>query len=53
MIVINGEQLRVECEKNPVLGYEMMKRMVHAVTYRLEQTRLLFMDVYANRAHKK
>ena len=53
MIVINGDELRMQCEQDPVLGYEMMKRMMHAITSRLEQTRLLFMDVYANPANKK
>ena len=53
MIVINGEELRQQCENDPRLGYELMKRMVHAITFRLEQTRLLMMDVYANRANKK
>jgi CRP-like cAMP-binding protein len=53
MIVINGEELRLLCEKDPVLGYKMMKSMLQAITFRLEQTRLLVMDVYANRANKK
>ncbi|MDR3695939.1 cyclic nucleotide-binding domain-containing protein [Mucilaginibacter sp.] len=52
MIVINGKQLRVKCDQYPVLGYEMMKRMVRAIAFRLEQTRLMFMDVYGKPAKK-
>ncbi|MBB3058807.1 Crp/Fnr family transcriptional regulator [Mucilaginibacter gotjawali] len=52
MIVINGTQLRADCEKKPVLGYEMMKRMVRAIALRLEQTRLMLMDIYGKRYKK-
>lgn len=52
MIVINGNQLRARCEKAPILGYEMMKRMVRAIAFRLEQTRLMLMDVYGKPAKK-
>jgi CRP-like cAMP-binding protein len=53
IVVINGDELRIQFEKDSVLGYEIMKRMIHEITSRLEQTRLLFMDVYANPAYKK
>jgi CRP-like cAMP-binding protein len=52
LIVINGKQLRVQCEKEPVLGYEMMKRMVRAIAARLELTRQMFMDIYGKKAKK-
>jgi CRP/FNR family cyclic AMP-dependent transcriptional regulator len=48
-IVINGVELRSECENDYWLGYELMKRMVQAVTTRLEQARLLALDVYGKK----
>ena len=46
MIVFNAEKLRTECEMDAELGFEIMKLLVQAVSTRLEQTRLLVLDVY-------
>jgi len=49
IIVIDGFELRAECKKDHWLGYELMTRMVVAVAARLEQTRLLALDVYGQK----
>ena len=49
-IAINGVELRNQCEKDPGLGYELLRRMVQAIAFRLEQTRLLVLDIYGNRS---
>lgn len=46
LAVLDGENLRHHCDKNPALGYELLKRIVHVFTQRLEQTRLQVMDIY-------
>lgn len=46
LIVINGAELRNQCENDEQLGYELMKRMVHAIATRLEETRLMLLDLY-------
>jgi CRP/FNR family cyclic AMP-dependent transcriptional regulator len=50
MIVLNGVELRNQCEKAPRLGFELMKLMVQAIAARLEQTRLLALDVYGKKS---
>jgi len=46
-IVLNAKEVRTECELDVELGYELLKLMVHAVSDRLEQTRLQLLDIYA------
>ena len=48
-IVLDGETLRNQCEEDPRLGYELLKRIVQVFTRRLEQTRLQMLDVYGKR----
>jgi CRP/FNR family transcriptional regulator, cyclic AMP receptor protein len=47
VVVLNAKEVRIECELDAELGYELMKLMVHAVSVRLEQTRLQLLDTYA------
>lgn len=44
----DGTCLRKKCESDPALGYELMKRLAHIVSQRLETTRLQLLDVYGN-----
>lgn len=45
-VALDGKCLREKCEKNPELGYELLKRLVVVFTARLEATRLQLMDMY-------
>jgi CRP-like cAMP-binding protein len=49
-IALNGKTLRDQCEKEPRLGYVLMKHVVGVFTRRLEQTRLQLLDVYGTRS---
>lgn len=44
----DGGCLRKKCDADPALGYELMKRLAHLVSDRLETTRLQLLDVYGN-----
>jgi CRP-like cAMP-binding protein len=43
---LDGACLRAKCEKDPVLGYELLKRFTHVVVSRLEATRMQLLDLY-------
>jgi len=45
-IALDGKCLREKCEKNPDLGYELLKRLMGVFTARLEATRLQLLDIY-------
>lgn len=45
-VAISGAQLLAECEQNPRLGFEFMKRAALALTKRLNATRLQLLDLY-------
>jgi CRP-like cAMP-binding protein len=45
-IALDGECLRNKSEKDPRLGYEMLKRFSHIMEQRLTATRLQLLDVY-------
>ncbi|MFA4991602.1 MAG: cyclic nucleotide-binding domain-containing protein [Candidatus Omnitrophota bacterium] len=45
-VALDGKCLREKCEKNPDLGYELLKRLIIIFTQRLEATRLQLLDVY-------
>lgn len=45
-IALDGECLRNKCEKDPKLGYEMLKRFSHILEQRLQSTRMQLLDVY-------
>jgi CRP-like cAMP-binding protein len=44
--VFDGACLRRKCDEDPILGYDLMKRMARLVTERLEATRVQLLDVY-------
>ena len=48
LMVMDGEDLRYQCERDPRLGYELMKRVAQAISIRLEQTRLQAADNYGS-----
>jgi CRP/FNR family cyclic AMP-dependent transcriptional regulator len=45
--VFDGACLRKKCENDPVLGFELMKRVATLVAMRLRSTRLQLLDLYA------
>ena len=46
-LALDGSCLRAKCEKDPALGYELMKLFAPVLIQRLEATRLQLMDMYA------
>lgn len=48
-IAIDGACLRKKCEQDPRLGYELMKRLVHALVEREEWARMHLLDVYGDK----
>ena len=45
-LALDGACLRAKCEKDPVLGYELLKRFTQVVVSRLEATRMQLLDLY-------
>lgn len=45
-VALDGKSLRVKCEEDHDLGYEMLKRLTQIIASRLEATRLQLLDVY-------
>jgi CRP/FNR family transcriptional regulator, cyclic AMP receptor protein len=43
---LDGACLRTKCEKDPALGYELLKRFAELVVSRLEATRMQLLDLY-------
>ncbi len=52
-IVINGESLRVLCEEDHELGFEIMKRFLGVIAARLEMANLQLLDLYTLRKDPK
>jgi len=46
VVALDGKCLREKCEKNPDLGYELLKRIIGVLTERLEATRVQLLDIY-------
>jgi CRP/FNR family transcriptional regulator, cyclic AMP receptor protein len=46
-IAVDGKCLRAKCEKNPHLGYELLKRTIEIVGQRLEASRVRMLDLYS------
>jgi len=46
---LDGKCLRGKCEKDPSLGYELLKRIAVIIAERLHATRLQMLDVYGAR----
>ncbi len=47
-ISFDGACLRGKCERDPAMGYELMKRFAQIMTSRLQATRLRMLDVYGS-----
>ncbi len=47
-IALDGKCLRVKCEADHDLGYELLKRFAYMVEQRLDATRLQLLNVYEN-----
>jgi len=47
-IAFDGACLRGKCDRDPVMGYALMKRFAQVMTSRLQATRLRMLDVYAS-----
>jgi CRP-like cAMP-binding protein len=45
-IALDGKCLRLKCEEDHHLGYELLKRFAHIVTRRFDATLLQLLDVY-------
>lgn len=48
-IALDGKCLRMKCEQNHELGYELLKRFSQIMNRRLDATRIQLLDVYAAR----
>lgn len=48
-LVLDGKKLLAACEKDPALGYALLRRFLPIVTRRLEAMRLQLADVYGKR----
>jgi CRP/FNR family transcriptional regulator, cyclic AMP receptor protein len=49
VFVLDGVCIRKQCEANPALGCELLKRFARIMERRLEATRLQLLDVYRTR----
>lgn len=47
-IALDGKCLREKCDKDPELGYELLKRFCSIVVQRLEATRVQLIDLYGS-----
>jgi CRP/FNR family transcriptional regulator, cyclic AMP receptor protein len=45
---LDGACLRAKCEKDPALGYQLMRRFTQLLMARLEATRMQLLDLYGN-----
>ena len=48
-LALDGVCLRGKCERDPAMGYELMRRFAQVVISRLEATQLQLLDLYASR----
>lgn len=48
-VVLDGADLLDACDRDPALGYALMRRFMRVVTQRLEAVRLQLLDLYAPR----
>jgi len=47
-ITLDGPSMRAELERDPVLGYELLKRFTPIILQRLQQTRHRLLDLYSS-----
>jgi len=50
LVTFDGLCLRTKCEKDPALGFELMKRFSRIMTQRIEALSFQLMDVYGDHA---
>jgi CRP-like cAMP-binding protein len=50
-ISFDGECLRGKCDRDPVMGYDFMKRFAQVFMERLEAARLQLLDLYGSSPH--
>jgi len=50
-IRLDGKCLRAKCDRDPAMGYELMKRFSQIMVQRLEATRLRMLDLYGKAEH--
>lgn len=48
-IAIDGACLREKCEKDPILGFKLMKHLVEVLVAREEAARLHLLDIYGSK----
>jgi CRP/FNR family transcriptional regulator, cyclic AMP receptor protein len=46
VLALDGKCLREKCEKNPDLGYTLLKKIISILTERLDATRVRLLDIY-------
>ena len=46
-VAFDASCMRRKCDANHDLGYELMLRFAGIISYRLQATRLQFMDIYS------
>jgi CRP/FNR family cyclic AMP-dependent transcriptional regulator len=46
VLALDGKCLREKCEKNPDLGYALLKKIISILTERLDATRVRLLDIY-------
>ena len=51
VIVLDGACLRGKCERDPALGYDLLKVVATVFVRRLEETRMRLLDLYAGVPH--
>ncbi len=47
LIAIDGAYLRKQCDCNPLLGYELLRRIVDVLSSRLQAARVQLLDIYS------
>jgi CRP-like cAMP-binding protein len=47
-VAVDGRRLRERCDDNPVLGYEVLKRLTLFQELRLQKTRLRILELYSH-----
>ncbi len=51
-IALDGKCLREKCERDPLLGYELMKRLSFVMHERMQASRLQLLDLYGPSAKR-
>jgi CRP-like cAMP-binding protein len=45
-VAFPGDRLRSACERDPAMGYALMKQLLELVTERLDAARMQLVDIY-------